>query len=137
MKTNPEPDDLLKQVLSDAASEEFRTASLQQTLAAAHQRKTTRRVMRAGAAIALCIGVVTLLFSRSPKPSQPPMASNPPSAPSDPTVPGTSIRVVGDDELLAMFPDRPVALVGPPEKRQLVFLDEQRSKGHSRPGLNL
>ncbi len=42
-----------------------------------------------------------------------------------PIVPGTSIRLVSDEELLAMFPDRPVALVGPPENRQFVFLDER------------
>ena len=34
---------------------------------------------------------------------------------------------MSDDELLAMFPGRPVALLGPPEDRRFVFLDEQRS----------
>jgi len=43
-------------------------------------------------------------------------------------VPGTNIRVVNDEELLAMFPDRPVALVGPPDKRQFVLLDQARGQ---------
>ena len=55
---------------------------------------------------------------------------------SDKTIPGTSIRVVNDDELMAMFPNRPVALVGPPERRQFVLLDEKQH-GNTRRGFHL
>ena len=41
-------------------------------------------------------------------------------------VPGTSIRVLSDEELMQMIPDRAVAIVGTGEDRQIVFLDTQR-----------
>jgi hypothetical protein len=34
------------------------------------------------------------------------------------------VKLITDDELLALFPDRPVALIGKPGQQQLVFLDE-------------
>jgi hypothetical protein len=45
-----------------------------------------------------------------------------------PTVPGTSIRLLTDEELLSMFPGRAVALLGTGSQRQLVFLDEHRHR---------
>jgi hypothetical protein len=34
------------------------------------------------------------------------------------------VKLINDDELLALFPDRPVALIGKPGQQQLVFLDK-------------
>ncbi len=39
-------------------------------------------------------------------------------------IPGTSIRVLNDEQLLALFKDRPVALVGQPGNQRLLLLDE-------------
>jgi hypothetical protein len=36
----------------------------------------------------------------------------------------TGVRLLTDEQLLAMFPGRPVALIGPAGDQRLVFLDE-------------
>lgn len=40
------------------------------------------------------------------------------------TVPGTRIRLLCDEELFAMFPGRPAALIGSGDERRFVLLDE-------------
>lgn len=35
------------------------------------------------------------------------------------------IRFINDEELFALFPDRPMALIGEPGQQQLVFLDNR------------
>ncbi|HHY86181.1 MAG TPA: hypothetical protein GYA07_11730 [Verrucomicrobia bacterium] len=37
------------------------------------------------------------------------------------------MQFINDDELLALFPNRPVALIGEPGKQRLVFLDRQNA----------
>ena len=39
-------------------------------------------------------------------------------------IPGTNIRVLSDEELLAFFKGRPVGLVGPPENQRLVLFGD-------------
>jgi len=93
-----------------------------------------QHALRGVAMIAIVGLVATVIWSRQRPTGRQQMAGSIQSVArveSDKTIPGTSIRVVNDDELLAMFPDRPVALVGPPQNRQFVFLDEKRL---SKPG---
>lgn len=40
------------------------------------------------------------------------------------TIPGTSVRLVSDEEMLALLKDRPIALIGQPGRQRLVLLDE-------------
>lgn len=92
---------------------------------------------------ALITAVVAMLAIRSGTSSSRQIARNSPAPVKQHeanTVPGTSIKLVSEEELLALFPDRPVALVGPPEDRRFVFLDEARngkSRGGSGDGSNL
>jgi hypothetical protein len=122
MKTPPERDELLREVLSP---DELRAATLERTLSAARRQRQLRHVLRGAGGVAVVAVALALLWPRPVSVSQPEVAVNLPK-PSAPIVPGTDIRVINDEELLAMFPDRPVALVGPPANRQFVFLDEQR-----------
>lgn len=126
MKTPTEKENLLADILSEETSPDFRAASLERTLAVVRQRRSRQRAIRmAGAACIVC-AFLALSFWKSPRtPEQKNIASVQPSVP---TVPGTNIRIINDDELLSMFPDRPVALIGPPEDRQFVFLDELRKQ---------
>ena len=143
MKTKPDHDELLHEVFSETLPPAFREASLNRALASVRRQRTGRRVLRGTLALTVVVAVVAWFGSahRNPNgsPGRSPVASAPP--PPVQTVPGTKIRVVGDDELLSMFPDRPVALVGPPEHRQFVFLDEQRRQpnevGGRRKGIKL
>lgn len=130
MKTSPEHDELLTAVLSDSTDNELRAKSLDRTLAAVRQRRRRRHVLRGAGGIVMA-GIMAAVLWHRHAPDARPVATihSQPSevAPTAPTVPGTNIRLVSDEELLAMFPDRPVALVGPPGNRQFVFLDEKRT----------
>ena len=47
---------------------------------------------------------------------------SPPDQPA--MIEGTSIRILSDEELFAMFPNRPRGIIGPPDSPQILFLDE-------------
>ena len=136
MKKRPE-DDLLGDVFPKAA--DFRAASLERMLFAARRQRQRRKVVHVGGILTmgLCLTVL-LLKTRNNVETTPPQVAiiSSPSQNHFPTVPGTGIRVLSDEELLAIFKDRPVALIGPPEARQFVVLDEVR-KEKANGALNL
>jgi hypothetical protein len=101
------------QFLDDLLGGDLRTASLAHTLSAARSARKMRRLRRCAVAVAILTASVATFLLRSTPP--PPVQIAPRSEP--------LIRMISDDELLAHFPDRAVALVGPPEHRQLIFLD--------------
>jgi len=141
MKPESDYGELLKEVISDGGATDLRASSLDHALAAV-RRQRRMRVVRGASLGAGCVVLVALLWREH---ADKPLAANNPQPltavqATVETVPGTKIRLVSDEELLAMFPDRPVALVGPPNDRRFVFLDEQRSSrkhGASGRGLNL
>lgn len=129
MKTPDDLDRLLDDVLSPDSSEAFRDRTLAQGLVALRRRKRQRMLTRRiglGAIMAIPVaGLVMLLAmtARHQTPSVVPVKSA--SAPPANRIPGTDIRIITDDELFALFPNRPLALVGPKGHQQLIFLDEQ------------
>lgn len=122
MKTPTNQTELLADVLAEE-EEALRTSTLECGLSALRQRRRLRRI-RTAALMALPLIVIAAMFApalilqRRPVPSI--AAVNPPPA----MVEGTAIRIISDEELLALFKDRPVALVGRPGHQQLVLLDE-------------
>ena len=130
MKPKPDHDELLREVFSEeTTAASFREASLQRAMTAVRRQRTVRRAARATIAMAAVVAMAAWFGStpRNAKGASGRMAIASPAAPV-PTVSGTKIRLVGDEELLAMFPDRPVALLGPPQHRQFVFLDTPRPR---------
>ena len=103
-------------LLDDLLGEDFRAESLTHTLAAARRERKLRRLRSqiAGTAGVMLLAAV-LLFPRGPRKTAPIVTQPGPSK--------SAIRVISEDELLAQFPGRAVGIVGPPERRQLVFLD--------------
>jgi hypothetical protein len=118
MKT-PSKSDLLADVLAE--EETLRTSTLECGLSALRQRRRLRHI-RNGALVALPLIVIAAMFAPSLVPPRRPaiVAVNPPPA----MVEGTAIKIISDEELLALFKDRPVALVGRPGHQQLLLLDE-------------
>jgi hypothetical protein len=127
MKTPDELDRLLDDVLAPEGTGEFREATLQATLAAIQRQKRRRSLARKAALIALPVALAGgLRWLQPAERTQPQQASvAPQSAPTVPAqfIPGTDIRLISDEELFALFPDRPLALIGPKGHQQLVFLD--------------
>jgi hypothetical protein len=120
------PEDLLQETLLD---NDTRAASLETMLGAVRQRKRQRRAVRLAAAASIVLAVASLWLDgrESAAPSNKTSASV--AAQPVATVPGTHIRILSDAELLSMFPDRAVALIGPREDRQFVFLDDPDVRG--------
>jgi hypothetical protein len=127
-----EQDQLLNEILAGEEVSDFRRASLDQTLDAMRRGQRRRQAGRIGAATVLVLMIAGgAMFSRlRNEPARPAVGvvsnvGNPPP-PSESRPP---VEMINDDELFALFPDRPMALIGPPGKQQLVFLDTKGGAG--------
>jgi hypothetical protein len=125
-----ERDQLLKEILGGDEVSEVRQASLEQGLTAIRKSRARRRALRAGTLVMLpALLAVALLVHQRPASSVTSVASVPVTrSPSAPPRPAASIKLITDEELFALFPDRSLALIGPPGHQQLVFLDQGGGK---------
>ena len=125
MKKRVEHEELLADVLSE--NESWRAATLEQGLATLRRVRSRRRTVRltmAFAAPLLVLAAVLVLQNRRVVSLQVAEQNEGQSAHVVKTIEGTPIRVLNDEELLALFKDRPVALVGEPGNQRLILLDE-------------
>ncbi len=116
---------LLDEVVTGAEVAEFREASLREALSGVRRIRRRRHAVRGLALVALPLMVLSLIllggFKDSPTPDTVPTA--PRAIVATPESSGSSsVEYISDEELLALFPDRPLALVGPEGRQQLVFL---------------
>jgi hypothetical protein len=119
MKKRDRNEELLNELFGETAS--FRDATLEQGLRAVRRTRRRRSVWRAAPVfVALILAAVFLARNFRHMVTT---AGNRDVA-SVKVVPGTTIRVLSDDELLAFFKGRPVALVGQPGNQRLVLFDE-------------
>ena len=74
-----------------------------------------------------------IIFSHRPKSSVQEVATSslPGATAFLPPADTVKVKFITDEELLALFPDRPVALIGRPGHQQLVFLDKSTSTAGS------
>jgi|ERR1043165_7287462 hypothetical protein len=131
----PEHDRLLNEIITGEEVADFREASLQHALTAIRQQRRRQRSLRRGALAAVLVVVALgIVVGRSPKPTaQEIEASNASPVAVSSAPPRTApLKLINDDELLALFPDRPVALIGKPGHQQLVFLDQPPKRGAGR-----
>jgi hypothetical protein len=120
-----EQETLLKAILSFEETAAIREASLQAGLASLRNRQKNQRAIRLSAfAVLACIIAAGWVLHRPPARPQPTTASHLPAAPE--SAAAAQIRFISDEELLALFPGRAVALIGKPGEQQLVFLDAPR-----------
>ena len=123
----PDQDPLLKGILEDEKLDRFRRDSLDRALVAMRSARRTRQTARMGMLGALPALVILLFIT--PKPVQKTtLASRPANVrqntpPASAQVKEPTVKLISDDELFALFPDRPVALIGKPGHQQLVLLD--------------
>ena len=124
---HPEHDRLLNEIVTGEELADFREASLQRALTAIRQQRRRQRFVRLCAlAVVPLLAALGIVFSRSPKRPLRKIAASNASPVAVSPVPSRTVPVkfISDDELLALFPDRPVALIGKPGQQQLVFLDQ-------------
>lgn len=124
---------LLEAILAGEDPPGLREATLELGLRALKARRARRRLLRcagiAAFALALAAGLLWHELS-SPPPQRGVLRSEVVAAPSP--SPAVRVKFITDDELMALFPDRSVALIGKPGRQQLVFLDENRSPNNQR-----
>ena len=107
-------DQLLGEILRDEKLERVRTASLDGMLGAVRCRRRQRAAL-SGAGVAMALAAVILVVTHRAPP--PPEKNAPPETAS------SRVHIVTDEQLLALFPHRSVALIGRPGEQRLVFLD--------------
>ncbi len=128
-------DPLLDDLLAGEEAASLRESSLEQMLSSVRQRQRQRQTRRIAVLAAVPALLALALVAMRPTAPVTQLAGN-----STPTTGGATARVarvestsgeeapvhfISDDELLAMFPGRPVALIGPPGHQQFVFLDQK------------
>src|SRR5688572_24909065 len=122
MKTPIENEKLLADVLAD---EELRASTLQAGLMALRRKRQRRVIGHAVALVLVPLAVMAMLVLRLyQSDGAPPRRTSETITQVAPTVEGTTIRVLTDQELLAFFEGRPVALIGSPGHQQLVLFDD-------------
>jgi hypothetical protein len=124
-----EQDRLLSELLAGDALSDCRRTSLEGGLALLRRRRRARRIGRCCLVGLLPLAFAASLFlSRSSRPGAGPVsvaqvASHRPAVPGRSARTG-SVQIIDDEQLLALFSGRPVALVGRPGHQQLLLLDE-------------
>ena len=115
--TEEEKKQLLNAILADDDLARLRTATLNRGLTELRRRRRRNTAARISL-IALPVVALAFVMLHLPHP------------PREDAIPGKQVAFVAPvkritaEQLLALFPNRPVALVGEPGHRQLVFLDE-------------
>jgi len=120
-------DPLLHDVLNEGVDHAaLESASLDVMICTVRRTRQRKRLARAAAVLSLAaLGVAGLVHfvhsDRGAGRAQIPVISA--ETKRDPT---PRVRKISDEELFALFPDRQMALVGPPGDQRLLFLDRPR-----------
>jgi len=120
---------LLSEILNDGDAENFQAASLARGLDFLRRRRRRKRLAQAGAASLLAGALILGLVAHraaGPSPAPPVVvreATPLVGAAPPPPVETTKVKIISDEELFALFPNRAVALIGAPGHQQLIFLN--------------
>ena len=135
-------DQLLKELLADESLEMVRHQSLERGMAAARRRRQRAGWTKGGLISVLLLAALWLLIPTPQRPAarnqvaHEQVTTNPATVAT--VVPSVkvpaSVRFISDDELLALFPGRSLALLGPPGRKTLVFLDQPSVSDHNQKG---
>jgi RNA polymerase sigma factor (sigma-70 family) len=122
-------DKLLADILSDEDVAELRHASLSHGLRAMRRQRRRRVAWRAGVTV-IATGLIGLamLWTQRSSPIERQMANAPPGEVRSWPESSGRVEFISDEELLALFPNRPVALIGKPGRQRLVFLDRDERR---------
>jgi len=113
-------DQLLAEILDGGDLDALRAASLARGLVALRRRRRRQRVVILAAVILPLLVFFAAAMHRHPKPATQ-IASRSKAAPAADV---SGVKYINAQELFALFPDRPIALIGKPGHQQVIFLDE-------------
>ena len=123
MKHNDQ-DQLLNEVFGGERLEAFRQATLERGLGALRHRRRRNRITKLCALACLPLIATLLFLLKETLPAKRVAILPTKDLPSVPAPnPNRAVKIINDEELFALFPNRSMALVGKPGHQQLVFLD--------------
>jgi hypothetical protein len=117
---------MLKEILGGEELADFRQTTLVQGLAALRRRRQRRHVLTVCALAslpALLVLGVLLRGALGPSQAHKTVADSALSDVSAPNHRNPDVQFISDEQLFALFPGRPMALIGKPGHQELVFLD--------------
>ena len=122
---NPDNGQLWRDALDEGVKDALLADSLAGMLAYARRRRRRRMLGISAVAGALAVLLLLRLTLRSSNPQRPLTTERSPDTPAGNSQNAglAQVHFLTDEELLSRFPGRPVALIGPPGDRRLVFLD--------------
>jgi len=123
-----EQDRVLNEILADEKLAELRRTSLLEGVKFLRRQRRHRFALRLGlpaAVIFLCGLGIWLSRDSGQARHHVAMVQLPEKSPPSPGL-SAHVKYISDDELLALFPNRPVALIGKPGQQRLVFLGQTR-----------
>jgi hypothetical protein len=114
---------LVSDVFSEVVTDDLRQRSLAAMVAYSRRRHRRQRIVTSVGAALVLASFISLLFVESEAPNQKVMLSPTiASALSPRLVSGTPIKVLSDEDLFALFPERSLGVVDDRGGYQLVFL---------------
>jgi len=124
-------DDLLRETFADRELESLREASLNRGLAAVRTKRRRHMLRNSTLAAMPMLLLMAVLFWRTPSEPVPVAKALPIAAipslkiyPAIKTADMAPVPTISDKELLALYPNRSVGLLGKPGQQKLVFFDE-------------
>ena len=134
MKRSPN-DRLLRELLTADGAPDLRRVSLERGLAAMQRRQQHRHLRRmilcVGLPVALAVGFLLKPTFTSARRTRLAASRNVPALAVRTVAP--PIEIITEAELLALFPDRPVALIGKPGGQRLLVFEKPGRAGILRP----
>jgi hypothetical protein len=120
---NPRDQDRLWKGIFEDDADRVRRESLERGLREIRRRRQNRAIVTSAAGC-LALTLLILAARHRPRASAAPPEATPQRAPNPQHTPNaTTVRILSDRQLFALFPGRPAALIGPPGSQQLIFLD--------------
>src|SRR5262249_29152362 len=110
---------LLNEVLAGDEIKHFREVSMARGLVALRRRKQIRLAVRIALAMVVPAAIAYSIIRLNPGPAVPSSISV--ASKSDQLEKTERVELINDDELLALFPDRGVALIGKPGSQKLMI----------------
>jgi hypothetical protein len=118
-----EKEKLLQEVFEAGDAADFRRQAIAQGVSRLRARRLRKRL--AGAGVILCAGATMLFFMSPHQTATSPEPRSAAVSPAPTSQKPPAVQYVDDEQLLALFPHRPVALVGAPPNQRLIFLDKE------------
>ncbi|HVY69286.1 MAG TPA: hypothetical protein VHH73_05125 [Verrucomicrobiae bacterium] len=112
---------MLAEILGGDDASDFREATLAAGLKAVRQRRRNRRALYG--AVPILLLALALWPHRQPAQM---LALSQPALVKPASAPTPAVEEISTEQLFALFPDRPLALVGKPGNQEFVFLDQPR-----------